>query len=52
MPNINKESVQKILSILNNHGVDKINIRSFGGERTTNSIFLTNESEDILKHIE
>ena len=26
MPNINKESVQKILSILNNHGVDKINI--------------------------
>lgn len=29
MPNINKESVQKILSILNNHGVDKINIRSF-----------------------
>lgn len=51
MPNINKESVQKILSILNNHGVDKINIRSFGGERTTNSIFLTNESEDILKHI-
>jgi Superfamily II helicase and inactivated derivatives len=52
MPKINKESVQKILSILNNHGVDKINIRSFGGERTTNSIFLTNESEDILKHIE
>ena len=43
MPNINKESVQKILSILNNHEVDKINIRSFGGERTTNSIFITNE---------
>ena len=39
MPNINKESVQKILSILNNHGVDKINIRSFGGERTNQKIY-------------
>ena len=51
MPNINKESIKKTLSILNNHGVDKINIRSIGG-RITNAIFFTNKWEDILKHIE
>lgn len=52
MPKINKECIQKTLSILSNNGVDKINIRSIGGGRTTNTIFSTNESENILKHIE
>ena len=52
MPKINKECIQKTLSILSNNGVDKINIRSIGGGKTTNTIFPTNESENILKHIE
>ena len=52
MSNINKESIQKTLSILNRYGVDKINIRSIGGGKTTNTIFPMNESENILKHIE
>ena len=52
MNNIHKESIQKTLSILNNHKVDKINIRSIGGGRPTNSIFPTNESKNILKYIE
>ena len=51
MSNLNKNSIEKTLGILNNHGVDKINIRSIGGGRTTNTIFPTNELENILKHI-
>lgn len=49
---LKQNEIKKTLSTLNNHGVEKINIRSIGKEQIKNDIFLTSEIDEIINYIE